>query len=119
LMPSRNESFSIVTLEAMGQRTPVLAYDGSEVLVDHVTESRSGRLYNDYESFAAALNEMLSDGDGLLGEMRHAGREYILSRYGREQVRQSLVEAVESETEDLKQTAERNLSPDLSASRER
>ena len=32
VMPSGNESFSIVTLEAMAQRTPVLASGKSEVL---------------------------------------------------------------------------------------
>jgi glycosyltransferase involved in cell wall biosynthesis len=113
VMPSRNESFSIVTLEAMGQRTPVLAFDASEVLVDHLTQSRAGRLYNDYESFAAALNEMLADGDGLLKGMGRAGREYILNRYGRGQVLESLIEAVESETAETAETAESKLSPDL------
>lgn len=95
VMPSRNESFSIVTLEAMGQRTPVLASDASEVLVDHVTQSRAGKLYGDYESFSAALKEMLSDA-GRLKEMGRAGREYITSRYEQEQIRRALIQAVES-----------------------
>jgi glycosyltransferase involved in cell wall biosynthesis len=94
VMPSRNESFSIVTLEAMGQRTPVLACGDCEVLVDHVAQSGAGRLYNDYESFRAALVEMLADDAGL-AEMGRAGREYVLSRYDREQVRAALVGAVE------------------------
>jgi glycosyltransferase involved in cell wall biosynthesis len=95
MMPSRNESFSIVTLEAMGQRTPVLASEACEVLVDHVTQSRAGRIYGDYESFGVALNEMLSD-RATRAEMGRAGRAYIISRYEHEQVRKSLVEAVES-----------------------
>jgi glycosyltransferase involved in cell wall biosynthesis len=95
MMPSRNESFSIVTLEAMGQRTPVLACAECEVLVDHLTKSRAGSLYNDYESFARSLRAMLSD-KGKRGEMGRAGREYIVSRYEPEQVRKALVEAVES-----------------------
>lgn len=94
LMPSRNESFSIVTLEAMGQRTPVLACGDCEVLVDHVSLSGAGRLYKDYESFRAALLEMLADDEGLR-EMGRAGREYILSKYDRERVKSALIEAVE------------------------
>lgn len=109
MMPSRNESFSIVTLEAMGQRTPVLASEACEVLVDHVTQSRAGRAYNDYESFSRALNEMLSN-DATLAEMGRAGREYIISRYEHEQVRKALIEAVESRTESMEEECEeRNL----------
>ena len=61
VMPSGNESFSIVTLEAMVQRAPVLASGVSEVLVDHVKESGAGGIYRDYETFAARLAEMLRD----------------------------------------------------------
>lgn len=99
VMPSRNESFSIVTLEAMGQRTPVLANGDCEVLVDHMTQGKAGRLYNDYESFALALKEMLSNGDELQA-MGQSGREYITSRYERGQIQKLLVEAVESCTEE-------------------
>lgn len=95
IMPSRNESFSIVTLEAMGQRTPVLACGDGEVLVEHVHVSGAGRLYHTYESFRAQLAEMLSDEEGLK-RMGSMGREYVVSRFGRERVRRSLIEAVES-----------------------
>jgi glycosyltransferase involved in cell wall biosynthesis len=95
VMPSRNESFSIVTLEAMGQRTPVLASGGCEVLVDHLKQSRAGLLYDDYESFARALHSILSD-ESRMREMGRAGRDYIVSRYETEQVRKALIDAVES-----------------------
>lgn len=94
LMPSPNESFSIVTMEAMAQGTPVLAYGASEVLTDHITQSGAGRIYGDYTSFAAALNSMLSD-NGELSAMGARGREYVTSRYTRESVRDALLEAVE------------------------
>lgn len=96
VMPSRNESFSIVTLEAMAQRTPVLASGLCEVLVDHISQSGAGHLYKDYESFAASLRRMLSNGTEL-ARMRQGGREYILSRYGSEEVQRSLIEALEAE----------------------
>ncbi len=56
--PSPNESFSIVTLEAMAQNTPVLANDASTVLADHIKDSGAGRVYSDYQTFAHALNEL-------------------------------------------------------------
>jgi glycosyltransferase involved in cell wall biosynthesis len=94
VIPSPNESFSIVTLEAMAQRTPVLASSKSEVLVDHIKSSGAGRVYENFESFAAALQEMLSEDKRL--EFGNLGREYALSRYRPEHVRESLKEAVES-----------------------
>ena len=95
LMPSGNESFSIVTLEAMAQRAPVLASGVSEVLVDHVNTSGAGRTYGDYETFAAALNELLGD-DRKRAEMGDLGRDYVLSRFTRDRVRNALLDAVKS-----------------------
>jgi predicted O-methyltransferase YrrM len=94
ISPSPNESFSIVTLEAMAQGTPVLANGSSEVLVDHINASGAGRIYVDYESFATSLSEMLSE-NGELSAMDHAGREYVLARYQENNIRQALIEAVE------------------------
>ncbi|MDQ5847236.1 MAG: glycosyltransferase family 4 protein, partial [Acidobacteriota bacterium] len=91
IMPSQNESFSIVTMEAMAQETPVLASGGSDVLVDHLTESGAGKIYNDYKSFAAALSEMLADEDEL-AEMGRQGREYVTSQFNHETIRASLID---------------------------
>lgn len=94
VMPSPHESFSIVTLEAMAQRTPVLVSKASEVLTDHVRQSRGGKIYEDYESFTAAIEE-LSGNERLRAEMGEAGREYVVANYGQERVRSRLIEAVE------------------------
>lgn len=94
MMPSANESFSIVTLEAMAQGTPVLCSGACEVLVDHITRSGAGRVYRDYESFAASLRDLLGEDDGRK-EAGARGREYALSRYSIERIRASLLCAVE------------------------
>jgi glycosyltransferase involved in cell wall biosynthesis len=93
--PSPNESFSIVTLEAMAQNTPILANSASSVLADHIEDSGAGRTYKDYQSFAQALQELASDKAARkrMGEM---GREYVLSKYRREKIGKALINAVES-----------------------
>ena len=95
MTPSARESFSIVAMEAMAQRTPVLASAESEVLADHIAESGGGSIYHDYESFAARLNEMLAS-QSVREQMGERGRNYVISRYVPERVRQSLIEAIES-----------------------
>ncbi|HEV2705656.1 MAG TPA: glycosyltransferase [Pyrinomonadaceae bacterium] len=98
VMPSDNESFSIVTMEAMAQSTPVLSSGGSEVLVDHVLHSGAGRVYRDYETFAASLTELLADRDAWR-ERGARGRVYTVARYSAEHVRARLVAAVEATAE--------------------
>lgn len=93
--PSPNESFSIVTLEAMAQTTPVLVNNTSTVLADHIKDSGAGRVYSDYETFAHALTE-LSKNEALLAAMAQRGRDYVLSRYRPEIVRRALISAIES-----------------------
>lgn len=95
MMPSGKESFSIVTLEAMAQRTPVLVNKLSDVLVDHIEQSGAGAIFQDYESFAARLGEILSN-EELRVRMGESGREYVVSRYVPERIGASLIEAVES-----------------------
>ncbi len=92
--PSPNESFSIVTLEAMAQNTPVLVNSASEVLADHIKLSDAGRVYDDYSSFAHALDELLAIEDTRV-RIGQRGRDYVLSRYQRPRVRDSLIAAVE------------------------
>lgn len=95
MVPSSKESFSIVALEAMAQRTPVLASSKSAVLVDHIRQSDGGSIYQDYESFAARLDEMLSS-EEMRALMGDNGRAYVVARYVPERIRQSLIEAIES-----------------------
>lgn len=104
VMPSPHESFSIVTLEAMAQQTPVLASAASEVLADHIEQSGAGRIYQDYESFAAALNELLAD-ERLRAEMGAAGREYVIANYQPEHIRARLIQVVESCSDPAQATA--------------
>ena len=96
VMPSPNESLSIVTLEAMVQRTPVLVNGSCEVLVDHVKESRGGMIYTNYEEFRAALEYLCVGGDAI-EEMGDLARAYVIKRYSRTQIEKTLVDLIEDE----------------------
>lgn len=98
--PSPNESFSIVTLEAMAQHTPVLLNGASAVLADHAKHSGAGRVYHDYLSFAHAVEELLTV-DGTRARLGALGRDYVLARYQSERIRESLVAVVESSAVEL------------------
>lgn len=95
LMPSGKESFSIVTLEAMAQKTPVLASGACEVIVDHIVQGEAGKIYQDYESFETALSAMLGDERGRT-EMGEAGRQYVISNFTPARISEALIGAVES-----------------------
>jgi len=97
VLPSPNESFSIVTLEAFAQRTPVLASAVSEVMIDHIRNSGAGVLYTDYETFAAALNDLLHDHETRTA-MGVRGRDYVISNYHADHIKSRLVNAIESRT---------------------
>src|SRR5215213_9689289 len=98
--PSPNESFSIVTLEAMAQHTPVLVNGASAVLADHAKDSGAGRVYHDYFSFAQAVEELLTV-EGTRARLGALGRDYVLARYQSERIRESLVAVVESSAVEL------------------
>jgi glycosyltransferase involved in cell wall biosynthesis len=97
-MPSAKESFSIVTLEAMAQQTPVLANEASAVVADHLRLSKAGELYKDYESFATKLKNLMTATDEVR-EMGVLGRKYVLENYRPERIQRDLIAIIESTRE--------------------
>lgn len=94
VMPSPFESFSIVTLEAMAQRTPVLVNGSCQVLVEHVVRSGEGKIYNDYECFSKAIQELMAN-QNKLAETGNMAREYVISNYSFDSVKKRIIENVE------------------------
>jgi glycosyltransferase involved in cell wall biosynthesis len=93
VMPSRWESFSIATLEAMAQRTPVLVNSNCAVLAEHVAKSEAGSTFSNYASFCDAISKLRGD-ERNLDVMRTKAREYVVSRYNRERIRDALVREI-------------------------
>ena len=94
VMPSANESFSITTLEAMAQKTPVLANAQSDVLRDHVEQSGGGLCWSSAAELTACMEQLLEPSQVDRTSMGEAGRSYVLARYGEDVVRDGLCERI-------------------------
>ncbi len=93
LIPSVNESLSIVTLEAMAQGTPVLLNADGQVLMEHLRRAGGGAAaYHDANSFAAQLDEILA----VPGQFRGQARQYVVENFAHDSVRQRLIKAVQA-----------------------
>lgn len=78
--PSRNESFSIVLMEAWLLRTPVVVHAGCPVTSHHVVESGGGLYFSTAGDLELVTKTMLEDED-LRRSFAMAGKEYVLRRY--------------------------------------
>ena len=93
VMPSALESFSIATLEAMAQKTPVMVNGLCSVLASHIKSSNGGNTFSDYNTFSHGLKEILNDTQKS-EKMGISGRNYVLSNYDYDVVRRNLVNLV-------------------------
>jgi len=83
--PSRNESFSIVLMEAWLLSVPVLVDAAAEVTRHHVVQSGGGIYYADETEFSLVLKEIMTD-ENLRQRMGRAGHQYVLEKYNWEAV---------------------------------
>jgi glycosyltransferase involved in cell wall biosynthesis len=95
IMPSPNESFSIVTLEAMAQKTSILASNGSEVIVEHIRKSGGGLLYHDYNGFKKGIDYLLEN-KSEASKMGDRGREYVVKNYDAKNIFTKLKSQIEA-----------------------
>ncbi|MCA9936315.1 MAG: glycosyltransferase family 4 protein [Ardenticatenaceae bacterium] len=79
-MPSVNESFSIVTMEAWLAETPVLVHGRCQVTRDHCRFSNGGLYFNNYPEFAHTLDYLFTH-PAEARQMGRNGRAYVLQNY--------------------------------------
>ncbi|MCA9958740.1 MAG: glycosyltransferase family 4 protein [Anaerolineales bacterium] len=79
-LPSLNESFSLVTMEAWLTETPVLVHGRCAVTRDHCQRSNGGLYFSNYPEFAGTLDYLFSHPDSAR-KMGRNGRAYVLANY--------------------------------------
>ena len=84
-MPSVNESFSIVVLEAWLAGRPVLVNARGAAISEHTRRAGGGLAFAGYASFEAALDRLVGD-PALAGALGRAGRAYTEASFAWEVV---------------------------------
>ena len=80
IVPSPQESLSLLALEAMAVGTPVLVNARSEVLVEHCRRSNAGLYYGDRWEFTEGLKLLMKDAH-LRATMGRNGKAYVNKHY--------------------------------------
>ena len=93
VQPSRLESFGMVVFEAWLAGTPVLVNAESDVLREHCAISSGGLWYSDAPSFVEAT-AMITERPHLAQALADAGREYTLTEFRWDAVRQRFHDAL-------------------------
>ena len=81
IIPSKFESLSMVTLEAMQMQKPVIANRECEVLYDHIQFSKGGFVYKDFTDFSNILNKILEMPEDELQKIGKNGQKYVKDNY--------------------------------------
>lgn len=98
---SRNESLSLVALEAWSLGVPVVAHRRCPVLAGHMQRSGAGSLVDNYAGFAAALDDLWQHPE-IWREQGQRGQAYAQGHYAdRDTFTQRLIGAVDALREPL------------------
>jgi len=81
IMPSFYESLSLITLEAMLMKVPVIVNKNCQVLYSHIKKSKTGKSFIDNTEFSQALIFYIHQKHGDLVSEGNKAREYVLKNY--------------------------------------
>lgn len=93
--PSNMESLSLLMLEAMQNRIPVLVNGQSEVMKDHCRLSGAALWYDNWRDFRRKLHRLLKDG-ALRQQIAERGPAYVAANYSWEVIIPRLRALIES-----------------------
>lgn len=94
IIPSKYESLSLVTLESMLHKKIVIANARCEVLKNHIEKSQTGFLFDDYPTFAQALNNVLDLSAEAYEIQSKNAKEYVTQNYSWESILQKFDRAI-------------------------
>ncbi len=93
--PSRYESLSLILLEALYDRVPVLVNGRCNVLKEHSIRSKGAVMqFTSRRSFTGNLHRILTDST-LVGQIRKAGKEYMDANYNWDTIMERLFAVIE------------------------
>ena len=94
VLPSEFESLSIVVLESMAVKRPVIVNGKCEVLAGHCIRSNGGLYYESYSEFEGAVDFILEHPEtaDIMGEN---GKRYVEKNYRWEQIVERLCQLIE------------------------
>ncbi len=78
--PSRNESFSIVMMEAWACGVPCLVHGGCAVTREHVVRSGGGLYFEAFAEFAGALDYLMAN-PAMRAELGAAGKRFVRANF--------------------------------------
>lgn len=81
IIPSKYESLSMVTLEAMISGKIPVVNGNCEVLKDHIEQSGAGFYFTDYQSFENSLSQILSLSEEEKQEISTKAKNYVKDNY--------------------------------------
>lgn len=99
ILPSKYESLSLATLEAMISGVLPIVNKECEVLKRHIEQSQSGFYYDDYESFTAVINKILSLSKTELEEQKTKAKEYVKKDYSWDKILDKFHRAIDFVTD--------------------
>lgn len=95
IMPSFYESLSMVTLEAMMEKTPVIVNRKCKVLHSHIEKSNSGASYETKEEFTNELIKYLNKDTQQLETEKNNAQQYVLNNYSWETISTKFDQAID------------------------
>lgn len=95
MMPSRLESLSMITLEAMIMGKPTLATEYGQVVKNHIEESETGFLYKGKEEFAFHINKILNLSEKEKDNISKKAVAYVENNYSWSVIIDKFAKAVE------------------------
>jgi glycosyltransferase involved in cell wall biosynthesis len=98
IIPSKYESLSLVLLESLACKVPVIANGNTEVLKDHIDASNGGWAYTNFKSFSNSMDQLLSSKELVLQKGQH-GFNYVQENYSWPSVMQKYYSALNDITQ--------------------
>jgi glycosyltransferase involved in cell wall biosynthesis len=95
IIPSKFESLSLVTLEAMIESKLVIGSSECEVIKNHIETSTAGFCYKTYNEFETALDDVINMSNEKLKIRARKGSDYVTKNYSWKKIIEKFEKAID------------------------